>query len=149
MGKKKTPSQIGKSSKRKGRAFEQKIARELRELLPAFEVKRGWQSRDGDEDPDVVCGDYWFECKDRKVECSKAALEQAELATDGRLPIAVTKLPRKQPVVTMRLRTLADLTGPGGSAVYQAVEGVIVRISWVAFKVVLLEREFARQRAEK
>ena len=53
---------MGSKSRTKGRAYEQRIARAYRER--GYEAKRGWQSREGDDDPDVVLNiPLWIECK--------------------------------------------------------------------------------------
>lgn len=92
---------MGKSQRTKGRAFEQKIARVLREVLPTgWEVKRNIQSQSG-----VVAGSdisvklegeeevtVSIECKHARRINYIAALEQAEGDAPGNsLPVVVAK----------------------------------------------------------
>lgn len=57
---------MGASQRTKGRAYEQDVARFYREL--GYEARRGWQTRQGSDDPDVVLEGcpYWVECSHRK-----------------------------------------------------------------------------------
>lgn len=72
-------------------------------LKPIFdEVRRGWQSREGTDEPDVIAGPYWHEVKRQKQPNIRAALRQAVADTDGRTPIAWTKADRGEWLVTMR-----------------------------------------------
>ena len=60
--KKRTRSQAGKLARNKGRAFEQLVARKLREIWP--EAKRGYQARGGTaEAPDIQGTPFYIECK--------------------------------------------------------------------------------------
>lgn len=53
---------MGAHSRTKGREYEQRIARLYR--AKHYKAKRGWQSREGDDDPDVVIDlPLWLECK--------------------------------------------------------------------------------------
>lgn len=107
---------MGRMQRDKGQRWERVVARRLREALPGCEdeIKRGWQSRGGRYDPDVVNPFFWVECKHHKHVDIKAALSQA--ITDcpddsAMIPIAVTKDDRKAPLVTMRFDDWLDLVG--------------------------------------
>lgn len=90
----------GKASRRKGHDFERKVANALRPIFPG--AKRGQQSRDGSDAPDVEVPFLWVETKKGKKHNIRAAIEQSESATDGRFPIAIIKDDRKPPIVVMR-----------------------------------------------
>ena len=92
----------GARSRRKGRAWEQAVARMLRPLF-GDAVKRGWQARSGKDAPDVVGTPYHIECKHGALVNLRAALKQAIEATDGRVPLVVAKDNRSEPLVVMRL----------------------------------------------
>lgn len=94
-----TPRKLGKdgkkglASRRKGRRGEQEVVRILREGMPeiADDLRRGWQSRLGCDDPDV-CGvpGFWVEVKTGKQPNMRAAYKQAFNAAKGRaFPLAV------------------------------------------------------------
>lgn len=72
----------GSKSRNKGRAYEQKIAREYRDL--GHEARRGWQSRQGDDEPDVILEsnpEVWIECKHHaRGGLAFRTMEQAEKA---------------------------------------------------------------------
>jgi hypothetical protein len=83
--------------RRKGRRFEQEIARELG-------VKRGFQFRGGAEAPDVDLPGWWLECKrQRRPNILAAYLEAIEASRPDRWPAAVTKADRGPVLVTMSL----------------------------------------------
>ncbi len=96
---------MGKLSRNKGKRFERAIATKLREL--GLETRRGWQTRSGSDDPDVICdalGDCWIECKVGARPNVVAAMEQArEAAPAGRAPVAITHWDRGATLVTMDL----------------------------------------------
>lgn len=95
-------SRRGKKSRRKGRSFEQEIARSLRPLYP--EAKRGLQSRGGTKEvPDIDNTPFYFECKREKSTNPKKAWKQAADGTDGRPPVAVCKDDNGPILVTMEL----------------------------------------------
>jgi hypothetical protein len=74
----------------KGAAFERLIAREMRVIWPG--ARRGiGQARSASEVPDVDGTPYWVECKRMKKCNIKAAIRQAQAATDGRPILVVTK----------------------------------------------------------
>lgn len=93
----------------KGKAFEQAIARDLREIFGA-EVRRGWQAREGSDDPDIICPMIAPECKHQIRPNIPAALEQALRATPpDKYAVAVTKANRSEPLATMRWADFLDL----------------------------------------
>ncbi len=86
-----TAAQNGARSRRKGKAWEQKVARLLREEL-GLEARRGWQARKGDDAPDVIVDGqpWWVECKCGKMPNPRAALRQCEEAAPaGHHPMVV------------------------------------------------------------
>ena len=95
----------------KGKAFEQAVARDLREIF-GDEVRRGWQAREGSDDPDIICPLVAPECKHQIRPNIPAALEQALKATPpGKYAVAVTKANRTEPLATMRWADFLDLLG--------------------------------------
>ena len=89
-------------SRRKGRAWEQEVARILRPLF-GDGVRRGWQSRSGKDASDIEGTPYHIECKHGKAVSVWAAMRQAVEASNGRMPVVVAKLDRSEPLVVMRL----------------------------------------------
>jgi len=110
----------GLMSRRKGRKGEQQTATEIREALPelADQIKRGWQSRFGCDDPDV-CGlpGIWLEVKKGKQPNPRAALKQATEESiratpkpkQPPIPVAVIRDDRKEPFACMRWPDLLEL----------------------------------------
>jgi hypothetical protein len=79
---------MGSHSRNKGKAYEQRIARLYRDK--GYKAKRGWQCREGDDDPDVVVDiPLWLECKHHaKGGLAFRAYAQAkEAARLGRMPV--------------------------------------------------------------
>lgn len=97
---------MGMRSRRKGKKGERATATEIREALPelAGQVRRGWQSRRGDDDPDVIgLPGTWLEIKTGKQPNPRAALAQAIEESKGRgIPIAVIRDDRKEPFAALR-----------------------------------------------
>lgn len=73
---KRTKSAAGKYSRRKGRAFEQAVARDFRAIY-GENVKRGWQAREGFDAPDVDGTPWWVECKHHARVNVQASFQQA------------------------------------------------------------------------
>lgn len=92
----------GKLSRNKGKGYEREIANELKPYW-GENVKRGWQSRAGDEDPDVDGTPFWIECKRGKKTNHRAAFRQAEEATDGRPVLVFCRDDREETIVSMKL----------------------------------------------
>jgi len=87
----------------KGKVGERQTATDLREKFPWLSegIKRGWQTRAGADDPDVIFPGYWFESKKLK-RFTTAPLDQAISDSKGRgVPVAVIRPDRKKPVVMM------------------------------------------------
>lgn len=82
----------GRKSRNKGKRWEQDVARTMRAIF-GDHVKRGWQSRAGDDDPDIVgVPHFWIECKRQKRTNFRAALRQAGVACpDDHMPLAICR----------------------------------------------------------
>jgi len=101
---------MGALSRRKGRRFEQELARSFRAAMPGAEVRRGLQSRGGEEVPDVECPIFWIEAKRGKKPNIRAALRQAaDAAPKDRVPLAVIRDDRQEAVVALSLENFIDL----------------------------------------
>lgn len=99
----------GRASREKGKRWEREVARMLREVMPGAEIKRGWQSRSGRDNPDVDCPVFWVEAKHHKLTNPREALRQAKRdAPRGRVPVAVCKDDRKPPFIVMLLDDWLD-----------------------------------------
>lgn len=103
---KKTPSQIGARSRRKGTAFELEVANNLRLLYPW--AKRGCaQVRNGsyaeDRKADIEGTPWWIECCHSAAAHPWRKLEQAKKATDGRCCIAVVRRDREETIAVMSM----------------------------------------------
>jgi hypothetical protein len=83
----------GRKSRNKGRRWEQDVARRMRAIFTSEEIRRGWQSREGDDEPDVVgVPHFWVECKRQKRTNFRAALRQARGdSPEDLLPLAVCR----------------------------------------------------------
>lgn len=83
----------GLSSRRKGRRGEQEVARICREAMPeiADTIRRGWQSRIGQDECDVLgMPGFWLEVKTGKQPNMRAAYKQASKDAKGRaFPLAI------------------------------------------------------------
>jgi hypothetical protein len=103
----------GLHSRNKGKRFEREVANAFKRVFGET-VRRGWQSRGGQDDPDVIMPGLWVECKHygRKVDL-QAAHRQAKMDLSAALSTgreAVRKLPavahktdRTIPMVTMSM----------------------------------------------
>ena len=99
------------SQRRKGNAYEQDIARRVRELLPGCDVRRGWQS-DGREAPDVAAGPFAIECKHRIAPNVRQAMRDAEAhAPQGCHPVAFVRWQGGEELVAMRAEDWAEIVG--------------------------------------
>lgn len=101
----------GRLSRRKGKRGEREVATLLREALPWFAnaVRRGWQSRAGDDECDVEGTPWWIECKRGKAPNIRKALAQADTDTDGRAPVVFTRRDREGWVVSMHAKDWLQL----------------------------------------
>ena len=98
----------GLRSRRKGAGFEREVAAMFRPIY-GEEVRRGYQTRDGSEAPDVDLTPWWIECKRGKKPNPRAALKQATEATDGRPCIVIGRDDREEAWAFMRARDLLDI----------------------------------------
>lgn len=81
---------MSKTSRTKGKTFEQWVARKLRAIY-GDGVKRGWQARRGDDAPDVYAGPWAIECKHRRVLAIPQAMQQAIANASGLTPLVVSR----------------------------------------------------------
>jgi hypothetical protein len=105
----------GARSRRKGRAWEQELVHHFRRVWPS--AKRGiGQARLGSEVCDVEGTPWWVEAKVGGRTNPRAAIRQAEAATDGRQVVAVCKDNQTKPGrsaevwVTLRLDAFLSLS---------------------------------------
>ena len=92
----------GAHSRRKGARWERELVQLFREAMPGADIKRGLQSRSGEEVADVDLPVFWVEAKHHHKTNVQAALKQAgDTAPQGRIPIAVCKSDRQPPLVAM------------------------------------------------
>ena len=100
----------GATSRRKGARFERELVHRFRDAMPEAEVRRGLQSRGGEEVADLDCPVFWPELKRGKKPNIRAALKQAiEAAPKNRIPIAVVRDDRAEAMVTLLLEDFLDL----------------------------------------
>ena len=105
---------MSKRSRDKGKRGEREVAALFLEAIPDCKARRGIQSRDGAEVPDVQTElPFWIEVKRQKKPNIRAAMAQAiEACGDRKLwPIAVTKDDRGAWRVTLELSDFLDLVG--------------------------------------
>ena len=101
---------MGAHSRRKGRRYEQELVHLVRDAMPGADVRRGLQSRGGEEVPDVDCPVFWLEAKRGKKPNVRAALRQAtEAASKGRIPLAVVRDDRAEAFVALSLDDFLEL----------------------------------------
>jgi len=99
----------GLRSRRKGHNWEREVARRFRDIF-GEDVKRGWQSRSGDDAPDVCIPHFWVECKRGKRTNPRAALRQAnEASSKAHVPLAVCKDDREDAFIVMSFDDYLDL----------------------------------------
>lgn len=99
-------------SRRKGKEYELEVVAVLRAIFPV--AKRGCaQARNArieeDHKADVENTPYWIECSHGRRINVMAKLLQAAKATDGRMPIAVTRRNRGPSIATLSLEHLVTL----------------------------------------
>ena len=100
----------GASNRRKGIAWERELVWRFREVMPGAEVKRGLQSRSGEEVADVDCPVFWIEAKRGRKPNVRAALKQAEAcAPKGRIPVAVIRDDQSAAFVALPLEDFLEL----------------------------------------
>ncbi|PID38730.1 MAG: hypothetical protein CSB49_03990 [Proteobacteria bacterium] len=94
----------GATSRRKGARFERAMVHRFRDAMPDAEIRRGLQSRSGEEVADLDCPVFWPELKRGKKPNIRAALRQAiEAAPKGRIPIAIVRDDHAEEIVTLLL----------------------------------------------
>jgi len=100
----------GLRSRRKGHSFEREMAIRFRDVF-GDKVRRGLQSRSGEEVPDVETPMFWIECKRGKRTNPKAALKQAisDCGNKGKIPIAICRDDREDATVMIGLEDFIDL----------------------------------------
>ena len=102
----------GARSRRKGSQFERELVWRFREAMPGAEVKRGLQSRSGEEVADVDCPAFWIEAKRGAKPLVRAALNQAISASPkNKMPVAIIRDDRRAPFVCLSLEDFLDLVG--------------------------------------
>ena len=100
----------GAMSRRKGANFERQLVWQFRQVMPGAEVKRGLQSRSGQDVADVDCPVFWIEAKRGRKPNVRAALKQAEsCAPKGRIPVAVIRDDREAAFVALSLGDFLEL----------------------------------------
>lgn len=128
---------MGAAQRAKGKRGERKLATALREAFPTFasDIRRGWQSRQGDDDPDVMgLPGFWLEVKTGKMPNPRAALAQATLdAQERAIPMAVIQDDRRPAFVALSLRDMIT--------VLKAAYGMIPPLSQTAPRGVEVEQE--------
>ena len=102
---------MGMRSRRKGKAWEQEVARRFRDL--GIECRRGWQSRAGNDEPDVILPPelgIWIECKVGACPNLWAAMDQAAAAAapKGLAPMVFAHRDRGREVVVMELHDFLE-----------------------------------------
>lgn len=141
---------MSKMQRTKGRAFEQAVARDLRQLWPGADIHRSSQAERARE-PDVVLSGVvppgarplWLELQDAAAPTPLVKLLQAERDvaerapwTDGvRLPVVVWhKLRERTLNVTTRLWVLNDLSGWTADRAHSApTHSLVVTFGWHSF----------------
>ena len=103
---------MSKSQRNKGHNWEREVAARFRRIF-GDRVKRGWQTRQGNDAPDVDGTPFWVECKVGACPNIYAAMDQADAALskagDVRAPLAVIKRDRRFPLAVMYLGDFLDL----------------------------------------
>ncbi len=95
---------MGRRSRTKGKRWELDVVHRFRAEMPGLEIRRGAQSRGGSEAPDVDVPGLWVECKHGQKVNHRAALAQAIRDAAGtRMPVAICKDDRSEPIVILRL----------------------------------------------
>jgi len=99
--------------RRKGHDYERFIARWYREH--GREAKRGFQSRGGTEQSDVMVEGFSVECKCTKVQPNipKAMQQAIDCARDGETPLVHFKVTGKGDYVVLRLSDWAEFLESG------------------------------------
>lgn len=106
---------MAKFSRDKGKRFERRIAKIIRERWPQLkdEIRRSIQSREAEESDVTGLPGFWLECQDAATPTPAAKLEQAigdsEDGTKG-MPVAITHKTKTRTIeVSLRLADLLAL----------------------------------------
>ncbi len=103
---------MGKSQRDKGARWEREVASRLRQIYGDKQVRRSRQA-EGALDSDVVCPDWWVECGHGKRMNAQQKLAQAvrdcALSGQRKIPVAVVKVDRQQPVVCMLMEDWLEI----------------------------------------
>lgn len=122
--------------RRKGRAYEQRIAALIRGRFPGVECHRSSQA-DRAYDSDLVCTGHpvlerlWLELQDARKPTPRAKLEQAEQDVAGsvsipRLPVVVWhRLGEQSSWATMKLGVLSALLGMVAPVKHAAISSLV------------------------
>ena len=104
---------MGKYQREKGARFEREIANKLKRIFGPRTIRSSGQCFSGDTRADVDCPKIWVEGKVGKRPNIKAAIEQAEeasgVANSNKVPVAICKWDRDEPIASMRLEDFLDL----------------------------------------
>lgn len=104
---------MGKYSRDKGARFERLMAKGLRAVFGPRTIRSSGQCFSGDTRADVDCPKIWVECKVGKRPNIKAALEQAEEASQGagsdKIPVSICKWDRGNPIASMRFDDFVEI----------------------------------------
>lgn len=138
---------MGNKSRDKGNVFMRKIARQLREACPGLEARKGFQTRRGDDEPDVRTSGLgvWLECKHRDKVYPVKALEQAEQDAGshggGLIPIAIThQTSARETGATLRFSSLLELNGVSCDWAGTVPRETVVTMPWEGMLRVLAKR---------
>ena len=99
----------GKFSRDKGARGEREVANLLKPVLGDSVCRGVGQTQRGSTAADVEGTLYWIECKTGKRPNIRAAMQQAEEATDGRPPVVFSKRDSEGWYVTMKVGAWLDL----------------------------------------
>lgn len=102
---------MGALSRRKGARWERELVHIFAAVFGAAKVRRGLQFRDGADAADVITPALWVEAKCGRQTNPRAALRQAQVASEGKglLPVAVCRDDRADAFVVMSLEDFTDL----------------------------------------
>jgi hypothetical protein len=100
----------GKSARSKGLTWERACVKLLKKVFPGHTVRRGFQTRGGDENPDVECPVFWVECKVGKKVGLRGALTQAfRDMSAGRIPVVFAKEDYSKPTAYLYLDDFLEI----------------------------------------
>lgn len=97
---------MGKYQRRKGKTFEQKIARLFRPFFPTSKRHLEFQCDEAEQGTDVIAGSFRIQCKAYK---SYAPINKIEEINSDGIPLLITKGDYKRTVVAIYLDDFLDL----------------------------------------